>query len=181
MASYAPRFAVPPLDAGGSPRFGIPPWSGVLLPCSSTAQLHATPMANSAFRFGTPLAVSPKSVTHSYCSALNGGLLPHSSTASPHTYPICAHGCCQQALCFPPSPVLAGHSSNSRIVWEHTRGRYTCMQCHYSTASREEMTLHIEEHRKNPAPAGRMDTDVGMALGGGLWGIPGALFEWDSA
>ncbi|NXQ82546.1 ZN414 protein, partial [Nyctibius grandis] len=65
----------------------------------------------------------------------------------------------------PSSPVLAGHSSNSRIVWEHTRGRYTCMQCPYSTASREEMTLHIEDHRKNPPPPGRLDTDMDFGVG----------------
>ncbi|NXI69485.1 ZN414 protein, partial [Anseranas semipalmata] len=65
----------------------------------------------------------------------------------------------------PSSPVLAGHSSNSRIVWEHTRGRYTCMQCPYSTASREEMTLHIEDHRKNPPPPGRLDADVDFGVG----------------
>ncbi|NWZ59892.1 ZN414 protein, partial [Haliaeetus albicilla] len=65
----------------------------------------------------------------------------------------------------PSSPVLAGHSSNSRIVWEHTRGRYTCMQCPYSTASREEMTLHIEDHRKNPPPPGRLDTEMDFGVG----------------
>ncbi|NXX10699.1 ZN414 protein, partial [Podargus strigoides] len=65
----------------------------------------------------------------------------------------------------PSSPVLAGHSSNSRIVWEHTRGRYTCMQCPYSSASREEMTLHIEDHRKNPPPPGRLDTDMDFGVG----------------
>ncbi|XP_074894236.1 zinc finger protein 414 isoform X3 [Buteo buteo] len=58
-----------------------------------------------------------------------------------------------------------GHSSNSRIVWEHTRGRYTCMQCPYSTASREEMTLHIEDHRKNPPPPGRLDTEMDFGVG----------------
>ncbi|XP_054661803.1 zinc finger protein 414 isoform X2 [Grus americana] len=58
-----------------------------------------------------------------------------------------------------------GHSSNSRIVWEHTRGRYTCMQCPYSTASREEMTLHIEDHRKNPPPPGRLDTEIDFGVG----------------
>lgn len=66
----------------------------------------------------------------------------------------------------PSLPTLAGHASNSRIVWEHTRGRYTCMQCPYSTASREEMTLHIEDHRKNLPPPGRLDADMGTALGG---------------
>uniref|UniRef100_A0A8C6ZNT2 Zinc finger protein 414 n=1 Tax=Nothoprocta perdicaria TaxID=30464 RepID=A0A8C6ZNT2_NOTPE len=70
----------------------------------------------------------------------------------------------------PPRPgrVLAGHASNSRIVWEHTRGRYTCTQCPYSTASRDEMTLHIEEHRKNPPPPARLDGDVAAAGDGEL-------------
>ncbi|KAM8986637.1 zinc finger protein 414-like isoform 3-T4 [Ara ararauna] len=63
------------------------------------------------------------------------------------------------------SGVTPGHSSNSRIVWEHTRGRYTCMQCPYSSASREEMTLHIEDHRKNPPPPGRMDTEMDFGVG----------------
>lgn len=40
------------------------------------------------------------------------------------------------------------------------------MQCPYSTASREEMTLHIEDHRKNLPPPGRLDADMGTALGG---------------
>ncbi|NWQ84567.1 ZN414 protein, partial [Columbina picui] len=73
-----------------------------------------------------------------------------------------------RSTALPSSPVLAGHSSNSRIVWEHTRGRYTCMQCPYSTASRQEMTLHIEDHRKNPpAPPARMDAgmDFGVGIG----------------
>ncbi|PKK19419.1 zinc finger protein 414 [Columba livia] len=70
------------------------------------------------------------------------------------------------AAVLPFSPVLAGHSSNSRIVWEHTRGRYTCMQCPYSTASREEMTLHIEDHRKNPpVPPARMDAGMDFGVG----------------
>ncbi|XP_005060178.1 PREDICTED: zinc finger protein 414 [Ficedula albicollis] len=64
----------------------------------------------------------------------------------------------------PCPPVLAGHSSNSRIVWEHTRGRYSCTQCPFSTASREEMTLHIEDHRKNPPP-GRLEADMDFGVG----------------
>ncbi|XP_009470273.1 PREDICTED: zinc finger protein 414 [Nipponia nippon] len=63
------------------------------------------------------------------------------------------------------SGVTPGHSSNSRIVWEHTRGRYTCMQCPYSTASREEMTLHIEDHRKNPPPPARLDAEMDFGVG----------------
>ncbi|NXI09268.1 ZN414 protein, partial [Irena cyanogastra] len=64
----------------------------------------------------------------------------------------------------PCPPVLAGHSSNSRIVWEHTRGRYSCTQCPFSAASRQEMTLHIEDHRKNP-PAGRLEAEMDFGVG----------------
>ncbi|XP_053147710.1 zinc finger protein 414 isoform X2 [Hemicordylus capensis] len=58
-----------------------------------------------------------------------------------------------------------GHSSNSRIVWEHTRGRYNCLQCSYSTASREEMTQHIEDHRKNSSPPGRLEGEIDFGVG----------------
>ncbi|MBN3315576.1 ZN414 protein, partial [Atractosteus spatula] len=44
-----------------------------------------------------------------------------------------------------------GQSFNSRIVWEHTRGRYSCLQCQHSTPSRQEMTIHIEEQHKSPS------------------------------
>ncbi|XP_041270979.1 zinc finger protein 414-like [Onychostruthus taczanowskii] len=62
------------------------------------------------------------------------------------------------------SGVTPGHSSNSRIVWEHTRGRYSCTQCPFSTASREDMTLHIEDHRKNPQP-GRLEAEMDFGVG----------------
>ncbi|XP_061457372.1 zinc finger protein 414 [Rhineura floridana] len=58
-----------------------------------------------------------------------------------------------------------GHSSNSRIVWEHTRGRYNCLQCPYSTASREEVTQHIEDHRKNPSPPTRLEGEMDFGVG----------------
>ncbi|XP_006869066.1 PREDICTED: zinc finger protein 414 [Chrysochloris asiatica] len=60
----------------------------------------------------------------------------------------------------------SGHAATSRIVWEHTRGRYSCMQCAFSTASRPAMTLHLEDHRPHgptapvagpPCPDGRAD------------------------
>nr|KAF6482729.1 zinc finger protein 414 [Molossus molossus] len=45
------------------------------------------------------------------------------------------------------SDAPSGHAAPSRILWEHTRGRYSCMQCAFSTASRPAMTLHLEDHR----------------------------------
>ncbi|XP_062327265.1 zinc finger protein 414 [Osmerus eperlanus] len=44
-----------------------------------------------------------------------------------------------------------GTSFNSRIVWEHSRGRYTCVQCGQSSESRQEMTAHIEINHKSPS------------------------------
>lgn len=53
-------------------------------------------------------------------------------------------------------------------MWEHTRGRYSCMQCAFSTASRPAMTLHLEDHRPiapaAPAPGQpRPDAPAGKA------------------
>lgn len=58
-----------------------------------------------------------------------------------------------------------GHTSNSRIVWEHTRGSYKCMQCSFSTSKRDQINKHIEEVHKNPTPARpREDIDYEMDL-----------------
>lgn len=58
----------------------------------------------------------------------------------------------------PPAPGSAPHSPpgssaiwkkspglacSRRILWEHTRGRYTCVQCGHVVTNRKEMTLHI--------------------------------------
>ncbi|KAL4608366.1 zinc finger protein 414 isoform X1 [Arapaima gigas] len=43
-----------------------------------------------------------------------------------------------------------GQSFSSRILWEHTRGRYRCLQCGHSTPTRQEMTAHIEGQHKGP-------------------------------
>uniref|UniRef100_A0A3Q3CW50 Zinc finger protein 414 n=1 Tax=Haplochromis burtoni TaxID=8153 RepID=A0A3Q3CW50_HAPBU len=57
----------------------------------------------------------------------------------------------------PPAPGSAPHSPpgssaiwkkspggfGRRILWEHTRGRYTCVQCGHVVTNRKEMTLHI--------------------------------------
>lgn len=76
------------------------------------------------------------------------------------------------------SRLPAGHAAPSRILWEHTRGRYSCMQCAFSTASRAAMTLHLEDHRPAaPAPGQpRPDAPAGKARerACGEGGAPGA-------
>ncbi|XP_033983132.1 LOW QUALITY PROTEIN: zinc finger protein 414 [Trematomus bernacchii] len=43
-------------------------------------------------------------------------------------------------------------SCSSRILWEHTKGRYTCVQCGHMVISRKEMTQHIStKHSRNKA------------------------------
>eukprot|EP00062_Callorhinchus_milii_P015593 gi/632966006/ref/XP_007899179.1/ PREDICTED: zinc finger protein 414 [Callorhinchus milii] len=59
----------------------------------------------------------------------------------------------------------AAQSANSRIVWEHTRGRYNCMQCPYSGMSREEITSHVQEHGKG-LPS-RLPNEVGVFVNSG--------------
>ncbi|XP_028974811.1 zinc finger protein 414 isoform X2 [Esox lucius] len=57
-----------------------------------------------------------------------------------------------------------GQSFNSRILWKHTRGRYSCVQCGHSTANRKEMTAHIKGQHKSPATAKPTnDTEGGEA------------------
>ncbi|XP_069505646.1 zinc finger protein 414-like isoform X2 [Ambystoma mexicanum] len=53
-----------------------------------------------------------------------------------------------------------GSSTNSRIVWEHTRGRYSCMQCPFSTTLRDEMTHHVKDHKKDQAS--RLQSEMGL-------------------
>ncbi|NXB80702.1 ZN414 protein, partial [Donacobius atricapilla] len=107
-------------------------------------------------RFGVlPLGREPLGVWGSE----RGGSSPQSAAAPPRLRATL--GRCPVLPC---PPVLAGHSSNSRIVWEHTRGRYSCTQCPFSAASRQEMTLHIEEHRKNAPPA-RLEAEMDFGVG----------------
>ncbi|XDV27163.1 hypothetical protein PO909_030740 [Leuciscus waleckii] len=58
-----------------------------------------------------------------------------------------------------------GQSFNCRILWEHTRGRYSCLQCGHCTPDRGEMTAHIEGQHKNPGGKvnGDPDSEIGTA------------------
>ncbi|XP_066208260.1 zinc finger protein 414 isoform X2 [Saccopteryx leptura] len=80
------------------------------------------------------------------------------------------------------SDAPSGHAAPSRIVWEHTRGRYSCMQCAFSTASRPAMTLHLEDHRPiapaTPAPGQpRPDAGAGKAHGSAGVGKTGSPMQ----
>ncbi|KAM9366633.1 zinc finger protein 414 [Symphorus nematophorus] len=46
-----------------------------------------------------------------------------------------------------------GMACNRRILWEHTKGRYTCVQCGHSVTNRKEMTQHINTQHGGNKPA----------------------------
>ncbi|XP_075965956.1 zinc finger protein 414-like [Anarhichas minor] len=46
-----------------------------------------------------------------------------------------------------------GTACSRRILWEHTKGRYTCVQCGHAVTNRKEMTLHISSKHSGSKPA----------------------------
>nr|XP_020469373.1 zinc finger protein 414 [Monopterus albus] len=46
-----------------------------------------------------------------------------------------------------------GITYSRRILWEHTKGRYTCVQCGHTTTNRKEMTQHISTQHSGNKPA----------------------------
>ncbi|XP_033479149.1 zinc finger protein 414 [Epinephelus lanceolatus] len=46
-----------------------------------------------------------------------------------------------------------GLSCNRRVLWEHTRGRYTCVQCGHVVTNRKDMTQHISTKHSSNKPA----------------------------
>ncbi|XP_062275327.1 zinc finger protein 414 [Scomber scombrus] len=46
-----------------------------------------------------------------------------------------------------------GMACNRRILWEHTKGRYTCVQCGHTATNRKDMTQHISTQHSSNKPA----------------------------
>ncbi|XP_069034083.1 LOW QUALITY PROTEIN: zinc finger protein 414-like [Embiotoca jacksoni] len=58
----------------------------------------------------------------------------------------------------PPGPSAVwkkhqGLSCSRRVLWEHTRGRYTCVQCGHTVTNRKEMTQHINSQHSGSRAA----------------------------
>lgn len=61
-----------------------------------------------------------------------------------------------------------GTNPERRILWQHTRGRYTCVQCGHTVTNRKEMTEHSAVHSdgaktQNPNPASAIVSNVNQA------------------
>lgn len=46
-----------------------------------------------------------------------------------------------------------GMTHKRRILWEHTKGRYMCVQCGQTATNRKEMTQHINGYHSGNKPA----------------------------
>ncbi|KAM9861198.1 zinc finger protein 414 [Aulostomus maculatus] len=46
-----------------------------------------------------------------------------------------------------------GMACSRNVLWEHTKGRYTCVQCGYMVTNRKEMNQHISTHHSGTKPA----------------------------
>ncbi|KAJ0056568.1 hypothetical protein NL108_010371 [Boleophthalmus pectinirostris] len=46
----------------------------------------------------------------------------------------------------------AGQGPEKRVLWQHTRGRYTCVQCGHTVTNRKEMTEHSTYHSDTHGP-----------------------------
>uniref|UniRef100_UPI00358FC57F uncharacterized protein isoform X2 n=1 Tax=Myxine glutinosa TaxID=7769 RepID=UPI00358FC57F len=64
--------------------------------------------------------------------------------AAVHGYALKGRRAAQTAL-----SSLPGVHGNRRVAWTHTRGRYTCVQCPFSSPSRQDATLHAYTHRSS--------------------------------
>ncbi|XP_020510133.2 zinc finger protein 414 [Labrus bergylta] len=56
----------------------------------------------------------------------------------------------------PPSAVWRknqAQTSSRRVLWEHTRGRYTCLQCGHTVTNRKDMSQHISAQHSGNKPA----------------------------
>lgn len=45
-----------------------------------------------------------------------------------------------------------GSTPEKRIQWQHTRGRYTCVQCGHTVTNRKDMAEHSTVHSDSPTP-----------------------------
>ncbi|KAM9765338.1 zinc finger protein 414 [Menidia menidia] len=53
-----------------------------------------------------------------------------------------------------------GVSCSRRVLWEHTRGRYTCVQCGHIVTNRKEMTQHIKVFHSASLPMDATDSSA---------------------
>ncbi|XP_036410298.1 zinc finger protein 414 isoform X2 [Megalops cyprinoides] len=157
-----------PPPAVASPVAAAPPIPSFQAPVSSLLQDAASTPPPGSFSLLEP-TVFPEDPQH-FLTQTQPGAPPSSLPPGPaapgqQQRPIRAVAPISPA---PPTPLGSnavwkknqGQSFSSRILWEHTRGRYSCLQCGHCTPSRQEMTAHIEGQHRSPAGRPHGDTDV---------------------
>ncbi|XP_041845731.1 zinc finger protein 414 isoform X2 [Melanotaenia boesemani] len=68
----------------------------------------------------------------------------------------------------PPGPSAVwkknqGTACSRRVLWEHTRGRYTCIQCGHTVTNRKDMTQHIKGQHSGSKAAEATGSSAGSS------------------
>uniref|UniRef100_A0A3P8RY93 Zinc finger protein 414 n=1 Tax=Amphiprion percula TaxID=161767 RepID=A0A3P8RY93_AMPPE len=148
--------AVPQPDSAGPPLLGPPilPLPQASPPHLASPQLSVAPhqplFRNEAFNLPSSLNLDgPKAASDR---------LDAQGQQQTHTWsPESVHPAPGSAPHSPPGSSAVwkknqGIACSRRILWEHTRGRYTCVQCGHVVSNRKEMTQHINsQHSGNKA------------------------------
>lgn len=142
--------AVPRPDSGAPTVFSSPFMSNLETPCAqiSSQQLAEAVPQSQLRNEATDLPLSLNMVGPAAAPAPPDGHCQHQSqTRSPGSAPHSPPG----------SPAVwkktQGLACSRRILWEHTKGRYTCVQCGHSVTNRKEMNQHINSYHSSNKPA----------------------------
>ncbi|KAM7423540.1 hypothetical protein PAMA_000067 [Pampus argenteus] len=132
--------AVPQADSAGPPLLGP---SCLFNPEASSLQL--TEAAHPQPQLDRPTAApsAPDTETQHQPQARTPEPIPPAPASPPHSPPA-------SAAVWKKNQGLA---CNRRILWEHTKGRYTCVQCGFIATNRKDMTQHINNQHNNNKPA----------------------------
>ncbi|KAK5874586.1 hypothetical protein PBY51_019522 [Eleginops maclovinus] len=115
-----------------------------------SAPPHPAPLQLTEAAPQPPINSDPTPSLHSWVPPLTPTQGPHpTQTWSPEAIPPAPGSA-------PPGPSAVWRknqgSCSRRVLWEHTKGRYTCVQCGHVVTSRKEMTQHIStKHSGNKA------------------------------
>ncbi|XP_040889106.1 zinc finger protein 414 [Toxotes jaculatrix] len=175
VASMAMDQSSMPLDSVSTPQqlpSQLPNQDGSLPPAVPHPDSAAPPLLGPPVQSQpetSPFHLAPQQLTEAAAqSLLRNGASSMAPPAAPD--PSDAHGQKQTRSPEPvhPAPVSAPHSPpgssavwkknqgmscSRRILWEHTKGRYTCVQCGHTATNRKEMTQHINTQHSGNKPA----------------------------
>lgn len=129
--------AGPQPDSAGLPLLCLP-----VLPLSETSPPQPPPMNKATVNLDGPKAGPDPPDTQSQHKTSSEPVHPAPGSA-PHSPPGASAVWKKNQ----------GLACSRRILWEHTRGRYTCVQCGHTVTNRKDMTQHINSQHNSAKAA----------------------------